>query len=480
MKSPRDFLVLFFLFFLIPHSLFCAAIKTTVQIDPHQTSDAQRIEGSIQIIHEPSVKIDLNSFQLDGKPLAVTLQQSEPYIENGNDKAVGGPTLVSSHYRFSIPSQSAGLHLLSAISFKADNQSVQTAPTSYEIFHEEARGPLILRSAVKGTLPLYPGQRTELVYEILFKGTIDLSREILPLIDAKGMKKIGSVHVDESTSGEYDVQVITQKVQAEQPGSYTYGPSMIEGTLYQYIPGQGNLSATRVSARAPSIVVDVKPFPEKNQPPSFNGAVGSFSYNLELLSPSVLNVGDVIKLRLKVSGEGELDTVSLPNLYCQPGFSGFFSHGELPPGEKNEKGGKTFLIELRPLSSMVQSIPSIEFSFFDPNIQDYQVTHSQSIPLTVTVLKTEVQEKAKAEKQKERVEDDKDDVVMDWDQILTQYSFPDLLPDVPLKSISKWKLWASNAFVLWLVPLGFILLAIQRIMKKYVQRYLQNKRNVRS
>jgi hypothetical protein len=111
--------------------------------------------------------------------------------------------------------------------------------------------------------------------------------------------------------------------------------------------------------------------------------VGNFNWHLSLASPATLHVGDEIALLLEVTGEGNFDSVTVPELCCQPGISGLFDLSNLPPVGEKVADGKRFHLVLRPLSTAATTIPSLEFSAFDPNTQKYVISHTEPITLQV-------------------------------------------------------------------------------------------------
>src|SRR5262249_46630630 len=100
-----------------------------------------------------------------------------------------------------------------------------------------------------------------------------------------------------------------------------------------------------------------------------------------------LNVGDKVVLSIEIGGKGQLATVPLPELCCQPGFSGVFKLSDLPPKEQS-KGPTTkqFVAELRLLSQSIKEIPPVEFAFFDPENKSYNTLHSKPIPIEIAAL----------------------------------------------------------------------------------------------
>src|SRR5207245_2665730 len=102
-----------------------------------------------------------------------------------------------------------------------------------------------------------------------------------------------------------------------------------------------------------------------------------------LTSSNSVSVGDTVQLQVEIQGVTNLTELHLPLLQCQPGFSGFFQTSDLPPLAEVKEKTKFFYIELRPLTSFIKEIPSIELSSFDPKTEKYVMQNSSAIPITV-------------------------------------------------------------------------------------------------
>ena len=177
-------------------------------------------------------------------------------------------------------------------------------------------------------------------------------------------------------------------MEAVKPGSYKFDRANIQGYVYRNDPFGGHIYLQpMLSAETPPMTITVLPFPEKGKPASFNGAIGPFSnFSAALLSSSSISVGDKIVLKIEISGQGQAANAPLPDLCCQPGFSGVFQLSDLPPVEKVSGNKKTFTVEMRPLIADIKSLPPIEFSYFIPASKTYGVLHSQAIPIAVKSL----------------------------------------------------------------------------------------------
>ena len=128
----------------------------------------------------------------------------------------------------------------------------------------------------------------------------------------------------------------------------------------------------------------VRPAPAAGRPPSFAGAIGR-GFSLEVsVDRSVVQVGDPITLELTVRGDGHLDSVGLPDWAATEGLPPDrlrLSEGDLS-GEV-EGDTKVFHLAVRVIDESLRQIPALAFSWFDPELGEYQTTYSQPIAVSV-------------------------------------------------------------------------------------------------
>lgn len=252
-----------------------------------------------------------------------------------------------------------------------------------QVITEDGSKPAIkLEAFVETEPPLYPGERARLVYRISFKGNIQLTKEILPLLDPKEMELIGQREIHSSVEGNWSIQEISQEVRALTPGIINFEASIIEGigTLVGEPP-------IELVAKLPPFTLAVKPFPIIQQPLSFNGAIGKFSMETSMTSPQKINLGDKVVLSIRISGKEGIETVNLPEISCQPGFSGFFQVNDLPSAVETTANSKLFFLELTPLNTHVNAIPPLQFSYFNQETKAYVTLVSPSFPIEIQPMK---------------------------------------------------------------------------------------------
>ena len=136
-----------------------------------------------------------------------------------------------------------------------------------------------------------------------------------------------------------------------------------------------------ISISSDPVGLEVKPLPP-NAPPSFSGAIGSFTMTTDA-KPKSVQVGDPITVTTTISGRGNFDRVNAPLLEDERGWHKY------PPSSKFKQddevgisGTKTFEIVVSPNENK-QSLPPLAFSYFDPAKEQYVTLHSEPTAITV-------------------------------------------------------------------------------------------------
>lgn len=427
------------------------------------------VEGNITITHGKNEVVDTSSFMLGDDPITPIFVKDMPL---SNDQVV-------SVYSFSLQGAPPGLYLLPGVKVKVGDKVFQSVPSTYEIMGAgrnkaspttqqigKNTGPPTLRleAKVKGPSILYPGERSTLFYRILYNRSIDLTDSNLPFVHPKEFQKIGDAHIKDYQETNYTVQEISQEIEAINPGTFDFGPASIAGYTYEIDQsGQKIYNPTPLQAVAPIVKLEVRPFPKENQPVSFNGSLGSLKAEIKMNSSKTINVGETINLTLTVTGLNNEKQMKLPELVCQPGFSGFFLPYDLPPAPGGKSGVAEFQIKLVALTDLVKEIPSIELSSFDTASGQYRVQKTPPIPLTVNP--SEYITKTKSTKPKAEISEP------DWNKVwnapfkppypleLDQHMIP-----VSYQTLS----WIQTSLAFLIIPFGLILLLTLKWVHDYI------------
>lgn len=124
--------------------------------------------------------------------------------------------------------------------------------------------------------------------------------------------------------------------------------------------------------------VNVTSVPTENQPDSYTGGIGSFGFSVEV-TPKEVRVGEPITVRMRVTGNGNLDQVTPPPLPNNTHLK-VYNPNVLPSTLPNEKIFEQVII---PRSEEISEIPPISFSFFNTKTASYLTQTRGPFPITV-------------------------------------------------------------------------------------------------
>jgi hypothetical protein len=131
--------------------------------------------------------------------------------------------------------------------------------------------------------------------------------------------------------------------------------------------------------------LDVKQLPTTNRPADFGNAVGTFNLTSSLDKTEVA-VGDAVSLRVKLEGRGNLKLVPDLTLPQIPDFTVYSSKrsDNIRRFEEDRVGGdKIWEYVLVPKAPGAQSLPSLSFSYFNPEREKYETITTLRLSLSV-------------------------------------------------------------------------------------------------
>jgi len=180
----------------------------------------------------------------------------------------------------------------------------------------------------------------------------------------------------------YMYKVIDQKALFPlRSGEIEIGPVEVEVGLSSspFFPEESRTLRTRKTR------IKVIPLPEEQRPESFvKGNVGSYQLTADVDSNEV-NLNQPVAYTLRVQGTGNIQRVRPPDLPELPRFKVFDPSVDVQVAKKGQqvKGSKTYEYILVPLASGELQIPSLEFSYYDPEDGEYRIQNTE--PVTIKV-----------------------------------------------------------------------------------------------
>jgi hypothetical protein len=129
------------------------------------------------------------------------------------------------------------------------------------------------------------------------------------------------------------------------------------------------------------LTMHIHPLPTEGQPPHFSGAIGQLTVSGEA-EPATVEVGEPVKLRFTVRGEGNFDYVRCPTLTDDPNWKTYApKSGTNYQNEARTNAVKTFEQSVIPKRNGDLHLPAASFSYFDPSTKQYV-----TVPITLPVV----------------------------------------------------------------------------------------------
>ncbi|MHA4808203.1 BatD family protein [Flavitalea flava] len=133
------------------------------------------------------------------------------------------------------------------------------------------------------------------------------------------------------------------------------------------------------------LTITVKELPEDNKPADYNGAVGSFTITASLTNRN-MTAQDDATLQLVVNGKGNLPVINAPQVTWPSGIEAFEPTAKEDVNKTTVpmSGSKTFAYVFTARTPGHYTIPSVNFSFFDPVTHTYKKASTAPLDLQVS------------------------------------------------------------------------------------------------
>lgn len=188
----------------------------------------------------------------------------------------------------------------------------------------------------------------------------------------------------------------TQGMRREVVDGTTYRVQEIHATLFPQNPGKHTIAAPTLRVpglsffdrprvlRGTPVEIAVKPIPQQGKPASYAGAVGSYELRASV-DRALVTRGDALTLSIQIQGRGHFESLVGPMLPELPGFTQYDPtvRSEFVGNGPEPQGYKIFEHVLIPDEADEKSIPSIQWSYFDPEDGRYHELSTSPIRLAV-------------------------------------------------------------------------------------------------
>ena len=148
--------------------------------------------------------------------------------------------------------------------------------------------------------------------------------------------------------------------------------------------GRGRPQSSNVLITDP-VEVDVRPLPYEGKPTDFTGTVGQYRIHAQT-DRQTIEAGDGFTLRVQVSGTGNIKTVPAPIVPTLPNMAIYDPQITDAIRSVNSKvrGSRTYEYVIIPSKEGDWTIPAIDYPYFDPQTESYQV--ARTVPITIHVV----------------------------------------------------------------------------------------------
>ncbi len=144
----------------------------------------------------------------------------------------------------------------------------------------------------------------------------------------------------------------------------------------------GGYKKKPIRVATPEMTLGILPLPGENQPGNFTGAIGDFNLQISV-EPTTVEVGQPLTVTMTIEGTGNFDRVEAPGFPDHSGWKSYSPSIHFTPMGSSWKGKKVFEQAVVVKDKIINHIPQLSFSYFDPEKKQYFTRSSASIPLVV-------------------------------------------------------------------------------------------------
>lgn len=222
---------------------------------------------------------------------------------------------------------------------------------------------------------VYAGEPIIYTLRIHLLGEVSDSQIIMPSLVGFGHS---SLRIEPSAASEVfgtDLYTIVEQNYLLFPlriGTITIEPFQVQ------VPETPFQSAITISTD--SVTVNVRALPPE-APEGFRNAIGQYEIEASA-SPTELRSGDAFTFRITVSGSGNLEQILAPEITLPQGWRIFEDESSLIQ-DSLLFGSKSFDWTVFPIGEGAVEIPSVSFTYFNPQNEAYETRRTSPITLTL-------------------------------------------------------------------------------------------------
>jgi hypothetical protein len=381
---------------------------------------AQLDATAIRIDEQVTLTVRVTESRLQGEPKLPSLEAFTVYSagQQFSSTYVNGKMASSVEYRYILIPRKTGKFQIPPITVNVRGKEYKTEPLSIQVEASSGQGSM---PGQAGGKPANATQNQDyLISASISKDTVYEGEQLVH--NFKAYQRSGAaffsdpIYLPPSYSGfvreEFgwkrynrvylgDVYVINEMNSHLFP--VTPGETIIEPTrvvvtldnfsnLFNFDPfdSRSLRSRTRRGARVDTLYTEplnltVLPLPREGRPRDFKGSVGQFNMTASL-SGTEATVDETILLKVKISGRGDINSISPPEI---PEIEGLDIRPSGDTTVSNEAAGqvagsKTFEFSIIPEQDGYFEFPRLSWSYFDPETKNYRTHKSNKYEINIS------------------------------------------------------------------------------------------------
>lgn len=322
---------------------------------------------------------------------------------------VNGVQSFSKTYTYFLTPRSKGNFTIGQAEVTINGEIYKTSPIEIEVTNavKKPNDPNNVEGQIDGNIHLvaevsnpnpYLNEGITIIYKLYFRNPISVSDVSELETPSYGdfwshLIKIGRAEINMrgTFKGESYNEVVWRKavLYPQKSGNLILEPLTLDLTLSlpsnrRDLFGRRILTQSQKTITTGEKVIKVKDLPKKNKPENFSGAVGKFDFDL-ILSKNALKASESFQAKIKVRGKGNLNLFNLPSINVPNTLEVY------EPEHKEKvkvtltgiKGSVEDSYTIVPEFQGKYPIPSIEFIYFDPELEAYKTLFSQELIVDV-------------------------------------------------------------------------------------------------
>ncbi|MCW3085447.1 MAG: hypothetical protein JWP12_2813 [Bacteroidetes bacterium] len=146
----------------------------------------------------------------------------------------------------------------------------------------------------------------------------------------------------------------------------------------------GGYEDASYSVKSQPLTIDVQPLPEANKPADFSGAVGDYTYKVEL-SKDHVKANDAVNLTITLAGKGNIKLIEAPKVGFPEDFETYDpkTKNNISVGATGVSGVNTYDYLFIPRHEGDYKIDNLSFTFYNPAKNEYITIPSPELNIHV-------------------------------------------------------------------------------------------------